>query len=128
MSISQKQKYAVDVAIAANPTVVEIVRTEYQEADGARTKTVTSIPPQTFLLFPANASSSRVGSGDNASPKGDVSAWGALAPSTANVMWGAFVTDVLTVDGLGSFEIVSGRPLMVGTDINGYQLVLKRVS
>lgn len=128
MSISQKQKEAVDFAIRQNPTTVVVTRVEYQEQDGARKKVTTTLRPQTILLYPSSSGRSRKGSGEDASPKADASKWGALAPSDADVRWGAFVEDSFTVEGLGTFEVESGRPLVIGSDVNGYQLVLKKVS
>ncbi len=125
--ISAKQKEAVDFAVSLNPTWVVIDRVEYVEKDGARERQETRLKPQTMLLFPKSAGKSGIGQGaTDADAKADAFEWGALVPSTGNVRWGAHIADTFEVEGLGEFEIVSGRPLMIGSDVNGYELVLDR--
>lgn len=126
--ISQTQKNAIDLVISLNPTSISIVRTELVEKDGAREAKVSKVKEQTILLYPKSARMSSIGKGNtDVSGMADESDWGALAPSTADVCWGAFVTDEFTVVNIGTFEIVSGRPIMIATDLNGYQLNLRLV-
>lgn len=122
--ISEKQKFAIDYAISLNPTEVVISRVEYVEENGARVRKDSTIPKQTWLVYPQspNANERRAEGG-----LADVSDWGALAPRTANVRWGAHVTDSFVMKDVGTLEVVSGRPIRVGSDVNGYQLDLRLV-
>lgn len=122
--ISEKQKFAIDYVIALNPTTVTLSRVEYAEDEGARKKTTTSVKAQTWLVFPKSPSTSE---SRNEGGMADVSDWGALAPSTADVKYGAHVTDSFVMANVGTLEVVSGRPIMVGSDVNGYQLDLRLV-
>jgi len=122
--ISAKQKFAIDFAISLNPSNVIISRVEYEEVDGARVKKTEVIDEQQWLVYPKSPSAKlKREDGGNA----DESTWGALAPSTANVRWGANVTDTFVLPDIGTLEVVSGRPIMIATDLNGYQLDLKLV-
>lgn len=122
--ISAKQKFAIDYAISLNPTPLVIERVEYLEHEGARKKQETTIKNQIWLVYPKTdkAKFMREDAGSE-----DESEWGALAPSSADVKWGANVTDTVVIDNIGRLEVKNGRPIMVGTDLNGYQLDLKLV-
>ena len=122
--ISAKQKFAIDYAISLNPTSLIIERVEYIEQEGARKKKETTVKNQTWLVYPKTnkAKFRREDAGSE-----DESDWGALAPSSADVKWGANVTNTIVIDNIGTLEVKSGRPIMVGTDLNGYQLDLKLV-
>jgi len=122
--ISAKQKFAIDYAISLNPTPLVIERVEYLEHEGARKKKETTIKNQIWLVYPKTdkAKFKREDAGSE-----DESEWGALAPSSADVKWGANVTDTVVIDNIGRLEVKSGRPIMVGKDLNGYQLDLKLV-
>jgi len=122
--ISAMQKFAIDYAISLNPTSLVVERVEYIEHEGARKKKETRTKPQTWLVYPKkkNPKFMREDAGSE-----DESEWGALAPSTADVKWGANVTDTIVIDNIGTLEVTNGRPIMVGTDLNGYQLDLKLV-
>lgn len=122
--ISAMQKFAIDYAISLNPTSLVVERVEYIEHEGARKKKETRTQTQTWLVYPKTdkAKFMREDAGSE-----DESDWGALAPSTADVKWGANVTDTVVIDNIGTLEVKSGRPIMVGTDLNGYQLDLKLV-
>lgn len=122
--ISQTQKQAIDFAISLNPTSVAISRVEYVEKDGAREKREESVATQTMLVYPKSPGMKGL---NDIGGRNDESDWGALAPSTANVRWGTDITDSFTVPSIGTLEIVSGRPIMIGSDVNGYQLNLRLV-
>jgi hypothetical protein len=122
--ISEKQKFAIDYAISLNPTSLVVERVEYLEHEGARKKKETTTQTQTWLVYP-KTNKTKFRREDAGSE--DESDWGALAPSSADVKWGANVTDTVEIDNIGTLEVKSGRPIMVGTDLNGYQLDLKLV-
>lgn len=125
--ISEKQKFAIDYVIALNPTTVTLSRVEYTEDEGARKKTETSVKAQTWLVFPKSPNSLNATESRNEGGMADVLNWGALAPSTADVKYGAHVTDSFVMENVGTLEVVSGCPIMVGSDVNGYQLELRLV-
>ena len=108
--ISAKQKFAIDYAISLNPTPLVIERVEYLEHEGARKKQETTIKNQIWLVYPKTnkAKFMREDAGSE-----DESEWGALAPSSADVKWGANVTDTVVIDNIGRLEVKSGRPIMV---------------
>ena len=122
--ISAKQKFAIDYAISLNPTSLVVERVEYLEHEGARKKKETQTQTQTWLVYP-KTDKARFMREDAGSE--DESEWGALAPSSADVKWGANVTDTVVIDNIGTFEVKSGKPIMIGTDLNGYLLDLKLV-
>lgn len=125
--ISELQKASIDLVISLNPTEVTITRTEFVEDNGARKQVVTTIRPQTWLIYPESITSNGARRMRKDAGVGDEFQWGALAPSTANVKWGANVNDVFTINCLGTFEVTVGREIFIGSDLNGYELVLKQV-
>ena len=122
--ISAKQKFAIDYVISLNPTSLVVERVEYIEHEGARKKKETRTQPQTWLVYPKKGKPKFMREDAGSEDEFD---WGALAPSTADVKWGANVTDTVVIDNIGTLEVKSGRPIMVGTDLNGYELDLKLV-
>lgn len=122
--ISQTQKNAIDFVIAQNPTTITILRKAYSIVDGAREKTQTTLAAQVILLYPTKnmANETKVTAGQK-----DSSKWNGLAPSTADIRWGDDVEDSFQHPVLGFFRIVSGRPITVASDVNGYWLELERV-
>ena len=121
------QKNAIDFVISLSPTIVNLTRTEYQEDEGARKAVTSTIAAQTWLVYPHSVARKKKYSGNEAELE-HVTEWLALAPSDADVKWGANVLDTFVLSGRGAFQVSGGRVISIGDTITGYHVELRVVT